>query len=90
MFAAEQGQQGAGAQLIVIVEIFIVRRQPVDALGDQLGHAVFDLGALAVIAEAGGELPHDAAALFDLAPEPGRRALELGRRPGPGKAPSAP
>ena len=67
LLAAEQGQQRVRAQLIVIVEILITQRQPVDALGDQLAHAVFDLPGLAVIAEAGGELPHDAAALFGLA-----------------------
>ena len=71
LFAAQQGQQRVGAQLIVIVEVLITQRQPVDALRDQLAHAVFDLRGLAVITEAGGELPHDAAALFGLAQQHG-------------------
>ena len=67
LLAAQQRQQRVGAQLIVIVEVLITQHQPVDALGDQLAHAVFDLRGLAVIAEAGGELPHDTAALLELA-----------------------
>ena len=51
----------------MIVEVLISQRQPVDALGDQLPHAVFDLLGLAVIAEASGKLPHDTSALFGLA-----------------------
>ena len=39
----------------MIVEVLITQRQPVDALGDHLAHAVFDLRGLAVIAEAVGE-----------------------------------
>ena len=84
LFAAEQGQQWVGAQLIVIVEILITERQPVDALGNQLAHAVFDLRGLTMVAEAGGELPHDARALFELAQQQGaavggdRAAIETG------------
>ena len=60
--------------MIVIVEILIAERQSVDALGDQLRHAVFDLRGLAMIAETGGELPHDRGALFELAQESGGAA----------------
>ena len=67
LFAAEQGQQRVRAQLIVIVEVLIPQRQPVDALGDQLWHAVFDLRGLPIIVETVGEFPHDAGALFELA-----------------------
>ena len=96
LFAAEQSQQRVGAQLIVIVEILITERQPVDALGNQLAHAVFDLRGLTMVAEAGGELPHDAGALFELAQQhagppselivpPSKRATTW-RRPWPAKA----
>ena len=49
----------------MIVEIFVAQRQAVDALADQFPDAVFDPFRVAVIAEAGGELPQDAAALLD-------------------------
>ena len=78
LLAAEQGQQRVGTQLIVIVEVLVTQRQPVDALGDQLAHAVFDLPGLAMIAETVGELPHDAGALFGLAQQ--RRAAVGGDR----------
>ena len=67
LFAAQQGQQRVRAKLIVIVEVLITQHQPVDALRDQLAHAVFDLRDLAPIAEAIGEAPHDAGVLFELA-----------------------
>ncbi len=67
LLAREQSQQRVRAQLIVIVEVLITQRQSVDALGDQLAHAVFDLRGLAVIAETVGEFPHDTGALFKLA-----------------------
>ena len=67
LFARQQGQQRVRAQLIVIVEVLITQRQPVDALGDQLAHAVFNLRGLPIIAETVGELAHDAGALFELA-----------------------
>ena len=67
LFAAQQGQQRVRAQLIVIVEVLITQRQPVDALADQLSHAVFDLRGLPIIVETVGEFPHDAGALFELA-----------------------
>ncbi len=84
LLAAQQGQQRVRAQLIVIVEVLLTQRQPVDTLGDKLPHAVFDLLGLAVIAEASGELPHDACALFGLAQQHGaavggdRAAIETG------------
>ena len=68
----------------MIVEVLLTEHPPVDALGDQLWHAVFDLRGLAVIAEAGSELPHDARALFGLAQQHGaavrgdRAAVETG------------
>ena len=67
LFATQQGQQRVGPQLIVIVEILITQHQPVDALGDQFSHAVFDLPGLPMIPEAAGELPQDAGALLGLA-----------------------
>ena len=77
LLAAEQGQQRVRAQLIVIVEVLITQRQPIDALGDQLSHAVFDLLGLAVIAEASGELAHDTAALFGSGATAGRRRRKV-------------
>jgi len=50
--AAEHRQQRIAAQLLVIVDIFIAQRQPVDALRQHLGKLVLDQQRRADIAEA--------------------------------------
>jgi hypothetical protein len=53
--AAEQPQQRVGAQLLMIVEILVAQRQPVDALREHLGNPVLDPFRVAPVPEAGGQ-----------------------------------
>ena len=50
--AGQHRQQRIVAQLLVIVEIFVAQRQPVDALRQHLGHGVLDQCRVAPIGEA--------------------------------------
>ena len=58
------GQHGIAPQFIVVIEVRIAQRQPEYALPDQIQQRMLDLIGLAVILEAGGEAPQDAAALL--------------------------
>ena len=49
--AAEQGKQRIGTQLLVIVQVFVAQRQPVDALRQHLRQAVLDQQWCAAIDE---------------------------------------
>ena len=49
--AAEQPQQRIGAQLLMIVEVLVAQRQPVDALREHLGNRVLDQSGVAPVAE---------------------------------------
>ena len=50
--ARKQRQQRIVPQLVVIVEVLVAQRQPVDALAHQLAHAVLAALGVAMIAEA--------------------------------------
>ena len=50
--AAEHRQQRIGAQLLVVVEVFIAQRQPIDALRQHLGQWMLDQQGRAAVAEA--------------------------------------
>ncbi len=83
--ACRHGQQRIGPQLVVIVQILISQRQPIDPLGHRFFDPVLDQFRFAPVLEAGGKLPHDARPLFDLAQEQTARiagdvaAVEPGR-----------
>ena len=51
----------------MVVDVFVAERDPVDALGEQLLEPVFDEWLAAVVAEARGERPCEAALVVDLA-----------------------
>ena len=62
-------QQRIVPQLLVIVQIFISQGQPIDSLGHQLLHRMFDQIGVPIIREAGGKLVEDPDALLDLPQE---------------------
>jgi hypothetical protein len=51
-FAAEHRQQRVRAQLLVVVEVFVAQRQPVDALRRHLGKLMFDQQSYTAVVEA--------------------------------------
>jgi hypothetical protein len=55
--AAEQRKQRIGAQLLVIVEVFVAQRQPEEALSQHLRQLVLDQQGRAAIAEAARQPP---------------------------------
>jgi hypothetical protein len=58
--AAEQSQQRIVAQLLVIVEVLIAQRQPVDALREHLGELVGDQQRRAAICKTARQPPQQA------------------------------
>ncbi len=62
-------QQGIVPQLLVIVQVFVSQGQPIDSLGHQLLHRMFDQIGIPIIGEAGGKLAQDPNALLDLPQE---------------------
>ena len=57
--AREHGEQRIGAQLLVIVEVFVALRQAVDALPYELPDAVLNAFGIAMIVKTVGELPQN-------------------------------
>ena len=55
--AAEQSQQRIRAQLLVVVQVLVAQRQPVDALRQHLPDRVLHLLLIAPVTEAGGQTP---------------------------------
>ena len=53
--AHKQGQQGIGAQGVVVVEVLVAQCQGEDALGDKVGDTVLDGGGVAVVGKAAGQ-----------------------------------
>src|SRR5258708_34145824 len=66
LLSRQRRQQRIFPQLFVIVQIFISQSQPIDSLGDQLLHWMFDQIGVPIIGEAGRKLPEDPNALLDL------------------------
>jgi len=64
--ARKQGKERIVPQTVVVVDVFVSQRQPVDPLGDQLRDAVLHPVRLPMIGEAGGQLPQDAGLALDL------------------------
>jgi hypothetical protein len=56
-FAAQHGLQRIASQVVVIVESFVAQDQAVNALADQLLHAVLNITRVAVVHEPVGHLP---------------------------------
>src|SRR6266508_546523 len=59
-------QQWVSSQQIVIIEVFIADRQPINALPYQLFNCMLDQIRIAMISEAGGELFDDHPPRLDL------------------------
>jgi hypothetical protein len=62
-------QQRIAAQVIVIVQVFVPQRQPINALGDQFFQGVIDQIGVAVIGETGSELRQNSESSLDLREE---------------------
>src|SRR5262245_46151759 len=60
------GQERIPPRQIVIIEVFVSERQPVNSLGDQIFHTVLDLIRVSVISEAGRKLLDDLPLRLDL------------------------
>ncbi len=77
--AASRRQQRIAPQLLMVVEVFIAQRLPVEPLRQQLRHRVFDKNRVALIAKAGGQSGQQPELLIDLAQE--QHAAIAGERP---------
>ncbi len=64
--ARKQGKERIVSQAVVVVDVLVSQRQPVDALGDQFGDVVLYPVRVPVIGEAGGQLPQDAGLVRNL------------------------
>ena len=61
------GEQGIGAELFVVVEVFIAQREPEHPLADHDGQRMLDEAPVAGVAEAAGELVAETEAAVGLA-----------------------
>ena len=55
VLAEQHAENGIGAQLVMVDEVFIAQRQAEHALRDQGLHFMQNVGAMAAVAKAGGE-----------------------------------
>ena len=67
LLARQGAQEGILAQLVVVAHVLVAQAQAQHPLADQLSHAVFDLGAVAVIAKTASEALEDLRSPLDLA-----------------------